>query len=374
MRESMEVSPHPAEPRALPGVGAVSRLVLGAMTFERLAPGSARPSGEYDAVFEAARARGISAIDTAPLYGFGASERIVGDWLRRSGAPMRVFTKVGLVWDAPDEHGDVLFQTRDERGAPLVVRRDSRPSSVLAEIERSRERLGLDRLALVQVHHRDARVPIGETMGALVDAWRAKKLDAVGVSNFSASDLEEAARAVAKLSGGELALSCTQGLYNLLSRDAERDVLAVVRARNLGFLAFSPLAQGLLTGTIGPEREIHDWRAQTPLFSTGSRRVIRAAIDREIAPLARRHGVSAGAIALAWLLDREPVTAAIVGARNAAQLGGSLDALRLVGEARAIDRRELDRIGDAFSTLDLATRRSPWSALQERWTRLRGRG
>jgi len=283
-------------------------------------------------------------------------------------------TKVGLVWGAPEGQADVLFQTRDERGAPLVVRRDSRPRSVLAEIERSRERLGLERLALVQVHHRDARVPIAETMGALVDAWRAKKLDAVGVSNFSASDLEEAARAVAKLSGGELALSCTQGLYNLLARDAERDVLSVVRARNLGFLAFSPLAQGLLTGTIGPEREIRDWRAQTPLFSIASRRVIRSAIDREIAPLARRHGVSPGAIALAWLLDREPVTAAIVGARDATQLRGSLDALRLVGDARAIDRRELDRIGDAFSTLDLVARRSPLTALQERWAKLRGRG
>lgn len=359
--------------RSLPSVGTIARVVLGAMSFERLAPGATRASSEYDTVFAAAHEAGVDAIDTAPLYGFGASERIVGDWLKRSGARMSVLTKVGLVWDAPDAHGDVLFQTKDERGGDLIVRRDSRPRSVLAEIERSRERLGLEVLPLVQVHHRDRRVPIDETMGALVDAWRAKKIGAIGVSNYDASDLETAARAVDRLSGGATRLSCTQGLYNLLSREAESDVLKVVRARSLGFLAFSPLAQGLLTGAMGPERVVTDWRAGTPLFSMTNRREIQAAIDRELAPLARRHGVSVSALALAWVISREPVTAAIVGARDATQLRGSLDALRLVSGDRAIDPRVLDRVGDAFSTLELSTSPPLAPRLRDRLRRWVGR-
>jgi aryl-alcohol dehydrogenase-like predicted oxidoreductase len=371
MRRFMEkpVSLPPDARRDLPGVGSVARVVLGAMTFERLAPGGVRARADYDAVFAAAAARGIEAIDTAPLYGFGDSERIVGDWLRRSGARMRVLTKVGLVWDAPDAHGDVLFQTQGADGRPLVVRRDSRPRSVLAEIDRSRERLGVSRLDLVQVHHRDREVPIDETMGALCDAWRDGKVAAVGVSNHDAADLEQASRAIERLSGGALRLSCTQGLYNLLSREAERDVFKVVRARGLGFLAFSPLAQGLLTGAMGPERAVSDWRAQTPLFSVANRRVIAAAIDRELAPLARRHGVSVSALALAWAISREEITSAIVGARDAKQLTASLDALSLVAD-RAIDPRVLDRVGDAFSQLDLSLAPSPLEAVRARLRRL----
>ena len=358
--------------RALPGLGSIARVVLGAMSFERLSPGGARASSEYDAVFDTALEAGIDAIDTAPLYGFGESERIVGGWLKRSGARVSVLTKVGLVWDAPDAHGEVLFQTEDAAGRPIVVRRDSRPRSVLAEIERSRERLGLERLPLVQVHHRDRAVPIDETMGALVDAWRSKKVGAVGVSNYDAADLETAARAVERLSRGELRLSCTQGLYHLLARDVEREVHKVVRARSLGFLAFSPLAQGLLTGAMGPDRVVSDWRAGQPLFSNVNRRTIQSAIERELSPLARRHGVSVSALALAWVISREDVTAAIVGARDARQLRGSLDALRLVSGDRAIDPRVLDRVGDAFSSLELATARSPFAALRDRLFRRRG--
>lgn len=372
MRRFMEktASLSAAARRELPGVGATARVVLGAMTFERLAPGGARARAEYDAVFAAAAERGLDAIDTAPLYGFGDSERIVGDWLRRSGARMRVLTKVGLVWDAPDAHGDVLFQTQGEGGAPLVVRKDSRPASVLAEIDRSCERLGVSRLDLVQVHHRDRKVPIDETMGALCDAWKGGKVAAVGVSNFDASDLEQASRAIERLSGGALRLSCTQGLYNLLSRDAEEDVFKVVRARGLGFLAFSPLAQGLLTGAMGPDREVRDWRAHTPLFSVANRRVISAAIDRELAPLARRHGVSVAALALAWVISRDEVSAAIVGARDARQLGASLDALSLVAGERTIDPRALAHVGDVFSTLELSLAPSPLTTIRARLRRL----
>lgn len=356
----------PEARKALPGVAEITRLVLGAMGFERADAGEA-----HDAALAAANSAGIDAIDTAPLYGFGASERIVGDWLKRSGARATVLTKVGLVWDAPDGHGDVLFQTHDAAGEPLVVRKDSRPRSVLAEIDRSRERLGLEKLALVQVHHRDVHVPIDETMGALLDAWRAGSVAAIGVSNFDAADVEIAARALERLSEGAVRLSCVQGRYNLLSREVERDVLGVVHARGLGFLAYSPLAQGLLSGAMGPDRVVSDWRAQTPLFAPSNRREIHAAIERELSPLARRHGVSVPALALAWVLSRERVTAAIVGARDATQLGASLEALPLLGGPHRIEPRVLDRIGDVFSQLSLSQRPSTMSALRDRWRRWR---
>lgn len=351
--------------RELVGVGRVLRVIVGPLGFERLSPGAMRPASHYGAVLDAAFARGVDAIDTAPLYGFGEGERVVGEWLRRSGARATVLTKVGLSFDR-EAQGDVFFESPDASGRAIVVRKDARPRAILAQLEQSRERLGVDRLAHVSVHHRDLRVPIDETMGALVDAWRAGVLGAIGVSSFGAADLEAAARAVDRLSAGALRLSSTQGLYNLLQRDVERDVLKVVRARSIGFLAFSPLAQGLLAGAADPSRAIADFRAASPLFSTANRREIAARVERELAPLSRRHGVSVSALALAWVLSREHVTAAVVGARDAAQITRTLDALRLVSGDHPIDPRVLDRVGDAFSTIELATSAPTRSGLLRR--------
>ncbi|MDQ3036279.1 MAG: aldo/keto reductase, partial [Myxococcota bacterium] len=260
------------EQRAL-GAGdlRVSVVTLGAAAFG--APGDDEDARRA-AVIRAALEGGVTAIDTAPLYGFGRSERVVARAIADRRPRPLVLTKVGLRWDDRSGHGEPMFKTRGERGEEIVVRRDSRPESILLEIERSLERLGVERLDLVQVHQRDRSVPIGETMGALRDAVLAGTVRHVGVSNYTGREVAEASAAL-----GDVPLASLQSELSLLSRDAERDGLVATRRLGAGFLAYSPLAQGLLGGGYGPERALRDgdWRAELPLFSARSRTAIAAA-------------------------------------------------------------------------------------------------
>lgn len=312
------------EQRAL-GAGElrVSVVTLGASAFG--APGQDQDARRA-AVIRAALDAGVTAIDTAPLYGFGRSERVVARAIADRRPRPWVLTKVGLRWDDPSGHGEPLFTTRGEHGEELVVRRDSRPESILLEIERSLERLGVPQLDLVQVHQRDRRVPIDETMGALRDAVSAGTVRHVGVSNFSAREIEAAHAAL-----GEVPLASLQSQLSLLSRDAERDGLPVARRVGAGFLAYSPLAQGLLGGGYPPERALRsdDWRRELPLFSARSRTAITAALRDASAPIAARHGATLSQIALAWVLARGGVSAVIAGASSEAQARQNAEAARI---------------------------------------------
>jgi methylglyoxal reductase len=301
----------------------VSVVTFGAMGFG--APGEAEDARRAD-VIRAALDAGVSAIDTAPLYGFGRSERVVGRAIRDLRPRPLVLTKVGLRWDDPSEHGAPLFRTRGEGGEELVVRRDSRPESILLEIERSLERLGVERLDLVQVHQRDRRVPIDETMAALRDAVRAGTVRHVGVSNYTAAEVDEARAALC-----DVPLASVQSQLSLLVRDAERDGLSAARRVRAGFLAYSPLAQGLLSGGYGPDRPLaeSDWRAELPLFSKRSRTAIAAALREAVGPIAARHGATISQIALAWVLSREGVSAAIAGASSESQARQNAQAARI---------------------------------------------
>src|SRR5688572_31566392 len=149
----------------------ISPIVFGAMA---LGGKSANHDEETRVrTMQAAFDRGINAIDTAPLYEFGQSERIVGRALKGRRDRIVVMTKVGLRWD--DDFGDVLFEFFDD-GRRRAVRKNSRPDSIRLEVDRSLERLGIDTIDLVQVHHPDPRTPIAETMGALLELRRAGKV------------------------------------------------------------------------------------------------------------------------------------------------------------------------------------------------------
>lgn len=295
-----------------------SDLRLSVVTFGAMGLGAAEEAGDERraAVLRAALDAGVNAIDTAPLYGFGRSERVVARAIADRRPRPLVLTKVGLRWDDPSAHGAPLFRSRDQRGDEIVVRRDSRPESILLEIERSLERLAVDRLDLVQVHQRDRLVPIDETMGALRDAVRAGTVRHVGVSNYTGTEVE-----AARVALGDVPLASLQSQLSLLARDAEHDALGAARRVGAGFLAYSPLAQGLLTGAYGPDRALGegDWRSELPLFSTRSRTAIAAAMRDAVAPIAARRGATPSQIALAWVLSRGGVSAVIAGASSESQ-------------------------------------------------------
>ncbi len=319
-----------------------TELRVSAVTFGAMGLGA--PGKDEDerriAILHAALEEGVTAIDTAPLYGFGRSERVVARAISEQRPRPLVLTKVGLRWDDPSQHGEPLFRTRDEMGRELVVRRNSRPESILLEIERSLERLGVERLDLVQVHQRDHLVPIDETMGVLSDAVRAGTVRYVGVSNFSASEVLQARAAL-----GEIRLASLQSEFNLLCSEVERRALRAVRRAGIGFLAYSPLAKGLLSGTYGPDRALDqsDFRSELKFFSTQSRMSIAAAMREVVFPIATRHGAKPAQIALAWALAHSPVSAVVVGASSVLQARQNAEAARIF-----LEKFELDELEAAF--------------------------
>lgn len=277
-------------------------------------------SDEEDAIrtIHAALDLGINLIDTAPVYGFGRSEELVGKAL--AGGRRRrtlIATKVGLEW----RDGKVL--------------RNSSPARLRRELEDSLRRLQTDVIDLYQVHWPDESVPIEETAAVLEGFRREGKIRALGVSNFSPAQMDRF-RAAASL-------QAVQPPYNLFERQIEADVLPYARRHGLTVLAYGALCRGLLTGKITEASTFagDDLRKIDPKFAPPRLGQYLAAVRRLDALARDRYGKTVLALAVRWLLDRGQVVA-LWGARRPDQLtpaseimGWSLD-----GEAM----REIDRI------------------------------
>ncbi len=311
-------------------------LILGAMA----------PSGSWDRAararaFHAAFDAGIRAVDTAPLYELGGSEEVLGKVLAERREPILLMTKVGMRWD--DDHGDVLFDAVID-GVRRVVRKDARPAAIRKDVEESLRRLGVERVDVVHLHHPDRHVPLEESVGALADLVREGKARAIGLSNHDPGAVRRAIRA---LDG--VPLASLQDEYNLLSRWAERELLPLCRERGIGFLCYSPLARGVLSGRgVLEALASDDPRRGDVLFHRTNLGRLRPAI-RELAAVAHERGEPPAATALAWLVSQPGVTSVVVGARtpeqarkNAEALGTRLDAAHERRLRAAFDAVRLD--------------------------------
>ena len=249
------------------------------------------------ATIRSAVERGVTLIDTAPAYGFGHSEEIVGKALAEGGlrSQVQIATKVGLD-----------FST----GA---IYRDSRAASIRTEIEASLRRLRTDVIDLYQVHWPDVETPIEETARTLEALRREGKIRAIGVSNYSPAQMT-AFRAV-----GEL--DAVQSPYNLFEREIEADVLPYGARTGLTVLSYGALCRGLLSGRMSATTTFNgdDLRNVDPKFQSPRFRQYLSAVD-ELRQLAReRFGKSVLALAVRWVLDQGP-TIALWGARRPEQL------------------------------------------------------
>jgi aryl-alcohol dehydrogenase-like predicted oxidoreductase len=275
---------------------------------------------------------GTTAIDTAPVYGFGHSEKIVGKAIQDRRDKVLLMTKVGLRWDDP--RGDVYFDTVDAHGRELRVRKNARPDSVKLEVERSLERMKVQVIDLVQLHWPDPATPIAETMGALLELRKQGKLRAIGVCNYDAAQMAEASRAL-----GDVPLASNQIKYSLVARRAEQEVLPWAREHEVGVLAYSPLEQGLLSGKIDEKRRFasDDGRTKRATFKPENRVKVRAALARAVEPVAKRHGRSIAEVVLAWTAAQAGVTSVLAGARTVqhARENAAAGDLVLTGEERA---------------------------------------
>lgn len=240
---------------------------------------------------------GVTLIDTAPVYGFGRSEEIVGKALKEAGlrGKVQIATKAGLDW----KDGKVF--------------RDSRAARLRTEVEDSLRRLQTDVLDVYQIHWPDLETPLEETARVLEDLRREGKIRAIGVSNFSPAQMD-AFRAVATL-------DAVQPPYNLFERDIEADVLPYAARTGLTVLSYGAICRGLLSGRIDASTtyEGDDLRKIDPKFSGERFQEYLAAVQALEALARERFGKSVLALAVRWVLDKGP-TIALWGARRPQQL------------------------------------------------------
>jgi aryl-alcohol dehydrogenase-like predicted oxidoreductase len=250
---------------------------------------------------------GMNFVDTAPIYGKGRSEEVVGKAIKGCRAEVILATKCGLVW-WDDTKGAHFFT---EEGSP--VHRYLGAGSIRHELEQSLRRLQTDYIDLYQTHWQDATTPIAETMGVLLELKQEGKIRAIGVSNATVAEMDEYRKAGP--------IDADQERYSMLARKMEDGQLAYCDRENIAVLAYSPLAQGLLTGKVTADRELPegDLRAGDPWFKVENRARILAFLE-EIRPIAEERGATLAQLALAWTLGRPGLTHALAGARNPAQV------------------------------------------------------
>jgi methylglyoxal reductase len=297
---------------------------------------------DADSAIAASLDAGINCIDTAPVYGFGLSEELVGRAIKGRRDSVLVATKCGMVWD--ERPGTTpFFDTTHNDGSAISVKRCLRKESILAECDASLQRLGVDVIDLYQCHWPDPGTPFEDTADALTTLKDQGKIRAYGVSNFNVEQLNTC------VSLGACPAS-NQPKYSLLSREIEEDVLPFCRQHTIGSLAYSPMEMGLLTGKIGMDHTFHgdDTRPNRPWFLPENRRRVLDALDK-IRPVATKYDVTLSQLVTAWVLNQPGLTAAVVGARNREQaqrnaLAGSIE----------LAQEDLAEIRSAFEPLELS--------------------
>lgn len=324
------------EYRALGTTGIeVSRLALGCGNFGGIGSspaffGQGESEEEAFVLMDAAWELGITLFDTADAYGGGRSERAIGRWLARRGSEVRerlvLSTKVfHSVEGDPDDYG--LASERIRR-----------------QVDGSLARLDVERIDLYLIHEPDPETPIGDTLEALDELVRAGKVGAIGASNVSARELEDALRASEER--GLARFGWVQNSYSLLERDDEAEVLPLCARHGLGYTPFSPLAGGWLTGKY----------RRGEAYPPGSRMTLRpepyTRIEDErtfdgleaLEAEARERGTDSATLALAWVVDHPLVTAAVLGPRRPGHLEPARGALGL-----SLSEAERDEIGALFA-------------------------
>jgi aryl-alcohol dehydrogenase-like predicted oxidoreductase len=249
---------------------------------------------------------GINWIDTAAVYGLGHSEEVVGRAIKGREKPY-IFTKCSLVWD---EQGNISNSLK--------------AASLQREVEASLKRLGVDAIDLYQIHWPSPDSDVEEGWETLAKLKQQGKVRAVGVSNFNIEQLRRAEKIAP--------VETLQPPYSLVHPDVEREMLPYCLQHDIGVIAYSPMASGLLGGRMTKERiedlPDDDWRKKSPDFQEPrlSRNLALANLLNEIA---FPHNVPAGVVAIAWALCNPAVSGAIVGIRSTAQVEEILPAAEL---------------------------------------------
>ena len=313
------------------GSWAIGGWMWGGITDEREAIGA----------IHAAINSGMNLIDTAPMYGFGASEKTVGKAISDRRDKVVLATKCGLIWH--EERGDFHCFTDEKhpsKDGKFKISRCLAPDVIRYEVEESLKRLKTDYIDLLQTHWQDTTTPISETMETLLRLKEEGKIRAIGCCN---ADLNQIRHYDAT---GEL--DSDQELYSMLDRGPEKEILPYTSQQNIAFLAYSSLGQGLLTGKIGPERVFNngDQRNLKPRFSVKNRQRVQKMLE-SFRPVAEKHSVSLGQLAIGWTVSQKGCTHALVGARSATQVQENI-----AGGTLTLDGEDLQTMNTIINSAD----------------------
>ena len=314
----------------------VSVLTFGAWVTGGLFWGGADKNQSVKAIHKAID-YGITSIDTAPVYGFGESEKIVGAAIKGKRDKLQIFTKYGLRWDK--KTGTYYFDITDPKGNISSIYKYAGKDSIITECEQSLKRLGTDYIDLYQIHWHDVATPIGESMEAVNKLISDGKVRAAGVCNYSVENLNVA--------GSVINIVSDQVPYSMVRRDIEKDVIPYCIENNISILAYSPLERGVLTGKItsGYKFNPGDNRSKSPYFTGSNLDKINAFLDT-IKPIARERNISLAQLVINWTMQQPGITSVLVGLRNPEQVDENVRAVDFTLNNEEIDtiNRELKKI------------------------------
>lgn len=295
---------------------------------------------ESEDAIRAALDAGITLIDMAAIYNFGRAEEIVGRTIAGRRDEIVLATKCGLRWD--QDQGELHYYF-DGKGLSAAKAPGSRPiyknlapDSIRYELEQSLRRLKTDRIDLYQTHLPEAHTPIEDTMATLLALKDEGKIRAIGASNVNLDRIK------GYVGHGEL--DAVQNRFSMLDREDAGEILPFCRERQVAYLAYSPMAMGLLSGKIGPERSFgeSDRRRGHARFSVENRERVRNLLE-ELRPIAEAHQLSFAQLAAAWAFHQPGLTHALMGARNPRQAQENAHA----GDVR-LTTDELKAIGETI--------------------------
>lgn len=262
---------------------------------------------------------GVTTIDTAPFYGFGLSEEMIGQAIKGiDRTRIQLLTKFGLVWDG-DNMGEFFFDAQQD-GRKIPVYKYASKASVIKEAEQSLKRLGTDYIDLLQIHWPDNTTPIEETMEALEILIQQGKVKAAGVSNYNVAQLQQARQTIN--------IASNQVSYSMLNKAIEKDLVSYALQHNVGIIAYSPMERGLLTGKYFKEGRLKDNDHRNGYFSQFDLEKIKTFLEA-LEPIATGKNATLAQLVLRWTTLQPAITLVLAGARNAKQAIDNAQAMNI---------------------------------------------
>ena len=281
---------------------------------------------------------GVTTLDTAPFYGFGLSEEMIGEAIKGfDRSKIQLLTKFGLVWDGSNQGKGEFFFDAEEAGKTIPVYKYASKASVIKEVEDSLKRLQTDYIDLLQIHWPDATTPISETMEALEILLQQGKIRAAGVSNYSVEQVAEARQS--------LNIASNQNGYSMLNRGVENDLVPYALENDLGIIVYSPMERGLLTGKYFKDGKLKDNDHRNGYFQQFDLEKVKTFLET-ITPIAEDKNATLSQLVLRWTSLQPAITVVLAGARNAEQAAANAKAMdiNLTAEELAFINTELSKI------------------------------